>query len=51
MQAHAAGYALTNLSILKLSSSLGTVVSLTAAKFEPFVLPTHGSSLSSITCN
>jgi Na+-transporting NADH:ubiquinone oxidoreductase subunit NqrC len=50
MQARVAGYALTNLTNPKQLVG-GTVVGLTAAKFEPLILPIHGFSLSSTTYN
>jgi hypothetical protein len=49
MQAYAAGYALTYLTILKRQFVSWTVVGLTAAKFKPLILSMHGFSLSSTT--
>jgi hypothetical protein len=49
MQVSAAGYALTYVTTLKLQLVSWTVVGLTAAKFEPLVLPMPGFSLPNTT--
>jgi hypothetical protein len=49
MQACAAGYDLTYLTIPKLQLVSWSVVGLTAAKFKPLVLPTYDFPLSNTT--